>query len=320
MPVAHPGMPDMQDLPPGARARVGEARATGTWTSGLSVDELAAIRSVDFEPVGQVMGSAVHRLAWWTLRGGYCGYGSGVFGPVAVRTITSGSAGVNVGFGALARVLYEARRSAMARMAAECAALGGDGVVSVRLVVGPFPTANNILEFQAFGTAVRALGRVRPPRPFLSHLSGQDFAKLMSSGWVPVDMALGISLGIRHDVGIVAGLMAPGVGFNYEVPGWSELVGLTRHEARQHFLADVARAGADGAVVSDMRLRVTEHECAIGREQHDHLAEATILGTAVAAFQPSAPAPPRALTVLSLDPRRRRRAPDADLTEVMPGY
>ena len=35
-------------------------RSSGTWGSALSADEFAAIRSVGFEPVGQVFGAAVY--------------------------------------------------------------------------------------------------------------------------------------------------------------------------------------------------------------------------------------------------------------------
>ncbi len=35
----------------------------GTWDSALSVDGFAAIRSVGFEPVGQVFGAAVYYLS-----------------------------------------------------------------------------------------------------------------------------------------------------------------------------------------------------------------------------------------------------------------
>src|SRR5450432_3900017 len=35
-------------------------RSSGTWGSALTADEFAAIRSVGFEPVGQVFGAAVY--------------------------------------------------------------------------------------------------------------------------------------------------------------------------------------------------------------------------------------------------------------------
>src|SRR6266571_3844159 len=49
-------------LPPAAEARMAEIRGSGTWGSALSADEFAAIRSVGFEPVGQVLGAAVYNI------------------------------------------------------------------------------------------------------------------------------------------------------------------------------------------------------------------------------------------------------------------
>ena len=60
-----------QQLPPAAQARLGQAREAGTWTSSLSVSEFAAIRSVGFSPVGQVMGSAVYNVGWTYSSCGY---------------------------------------------------------------------------------------------------------------------------------------------------------------------------------------------------------------------------------------------------------
>ncbi len=42
-------------------------------------------------------------------------------------------------FGPLVKTMYEARRAAISRMVAECAELGGHGVVGVRLTIGQFP-------------------------------------------------------------------------------------------------------------------------------------------------------------------------------------
>ena len=47
-----------EKLPAVAEARMAEIRSGGTWGSALSADEFAAIRSVGFEPVGQVFGAA----------------------------------------------------------------------------------------------------------------------------------------------------------------------------------------------------------------------------------------------------------------------
>lgn len=288
-----------EQLPPAARDRLGSARQAGTWTSSLTVEEFAALRSVGFEPVGQVMGSTVHNLAWWYRSSADCGYRQVLLGAGPAQTVTSGMRGAWSGYGAYVDTLYRARRTAMGRMAAECAALGGDGVVAVRLTIAPFQGASNHLEFQAVGTAVRAAGDVRPGRVFRSHLSGQDFGKLIKSGWVPVDLVLGTSIGVRHDDRAVqrsAVAFAPA----QEVGGWTELVSVTRHEARGHLLADAARTGGDGVVLSGVDLQVRRRECRHGGDhQHDHVVETTVIGTAIAEFV-AAHRPVRPLTIMRL--------------------
>jgi uncharacterized protein YbjQ (UPF0145 family) len=276
--------PQGEPLPPAARARLGSARQAGTWSSSLTVEEFAALRSAGFEPVGQVMGSTVHNLGWWYRSAVDCGYRQAFMGGTAV-TVTSGMTGAWGGYGAYIDTLYQARRTAMGRMAAECSALGGDGVVAVSLTIAPFQGAAHHLEFQAIGTAVRAAGNVRPGRVFLSHLSGQDFAKVIETGWVPVDLVLGASIGVRHDDWSVrwstGRFAAP-----QEIGGWTELVSVTRHEARDHLLSDAARTGADGVVLSSVDLRMHGRECRYGGEgQHDHVVETTVIGTAIAEFR-----------------------------------
>lgn len=285
-----------QQLPPVAQARLGQARQAGTWTSSLSVGEFAGLRSRGFEPVGQVMGSTVHNLGWWYGASIDCGYRRSLFGGSRAVTVTSGMQGAWGGYGAYIDTLYRARHTAMARMAAECAALGGDGVVAVGLTIAPFRGAAHHLEFQAVGTAVRAAGEIRPGRVFMSHLSGQDFAKLIETGWVPVDLVMGASVGVRHDdwrISRSTGRFAPA----QEVAGWTELVSVTRHEARAHLLADTARTGADGVVLSTADLSVGERECSYNDKQFDHVVETTIIGTAIAEFRTSHH-PPSSLTIM----------------------
>jgi uncharacterized protein YbjQ (UPF0145 family) len=190
-------------LPPAAAERMAEVRASGTWTSALSTGEFAAIRSVGFEPVGQVMGSAVYHVGrsgrYWGYHdclfpGAGYGYSFGNVGTAPIAVSGKGSPAA-----ALVGVFDSARRTALGRMTAECQALGGDGVVSAALTMAPFAAQPNCLEFKVIGTAVRAQGTVRPKHPFTSHLDGQGFAKLVSSGWVPVELLVGMSIGVRHD-------------------------------------------------------------------------------------------------------------------------
>jgi uncharacterized protein YbjQ (UPF0145 family) len=291
-----------------------EIRRSGTWSSALSADEFAAIRSTGFEPVGQVLGAAVYNIGY---TGGYgCpAYGTGYgFGPLGGGygssmytgvTATSGS-GTFTSYAPLVRTMYQARRQAIGRMIAECQELGGHGVVGVTLTIGGFPAGG--LEFKAIGTAVRAPGKVRRLRePFTSDLSGQDFAKLILAGWVPVGLVLGISVGARHDDWTTVSQTRWGAG-NTEVSGYTELVNATRHDARHQLERDVTRHGADGVVLQEMEIRMGEHECPVQEGRRDHVLEATIIGTAIAHFgRQRAPAKPP-LAIMSLDPQRRQAA------------
>ena len=124
-----------EKLPAVAEARMAGIRSSGTWGSALSADEFAAIRSVGFEPVGQVFGAAVYSA------GGAGGYscpgtqgssGGGLPGP---GTQVSGQGGLG-SFGPLVQTMDLARHTAVGRMITECAELGGHGVVGVRLSAG----------------------------------------------------------------------------------------------------------------------------------------------------------------------------------------
>jgi uncharacterized protein YbjQ (UPF0145 family) len=298
-----------QGLPPVARARLAEIKKSGTWSSALSTGEFAAIKSAGFEPVGQVLGAAVYNL-------GYQGYGYGYACPsgMVYNSYSRATAGWAPGFTSMSssrrspyagvvQGMYAARHAAIDRMSAECAALGGHGVVGVRLTIGRFPAGG--LEFHAIGTAVRAPGAVHLKHSFTSDLSGQDFAKLIADGVVPVGLAMGISIGSRHDDWMTRSQTRWSSG-NTEVGGYTELVNMTRHDARTELQKDVKRLGAEGVVLQDMELRIGERECPASEGARDHIAEATIIGTAITHFAKSTrKTEGPSLAMLSLDPERR---------------
>lgn len=276
-------------------------RASGTWGSTLTSGEFAAIRSVGFEPVGQVLGAAVFGVA----------YGDGYSCP---RTTASSREAPLSGrpepggqddegpLGPLVRAMDQARRTAVERMAAQCAELGGDGVVGLRVSRGSFLLGGQ--EFTALGTAVRARGvaggtagggahgatgreaggEVRGRSvPFTSDLSGQDFAKLIMAGWVPAGLVLGVAIGACHDDWQTTRQTRRWSG-NREIAGWTDVVNQSRRDARDRLDLDVRRLGAEGAVVASMQLRVSVRDCPAQAGRRDHIVEASILGTAVARF------------------------------------
>jgi uncharacterized protein YbjQ (UPF0145 family) len=293
-----------EELPAVAEARVTETRSRGRWGSALTCDEFAAVRTVGFEPVGQVFGGAVYAAG--SASGSSCPGAWGSRGGAMPATQVPGRGGSG-SFGPLVQAMDRARHTAIDRMTAECAALGGHGVVGVRLSMGSFVLGG--LEFTAIGTAVRAPGAAHGQRaPFSSGLSGQDFSKLIMNGWVPAGLVAGIWIGSRHDDRNTARQARRWSG-NAEVAGWTELVSQSRHDARYQLEGEVRRLGAEGVVIAAMQMRVRERDCPVTTGRRDHIVEATLMGTAIARFSRTGhrPAGP-ALAVMSLDPQRRQAA------------
>src|SRR5579863_7213456 len=294
-----------------------EIRRSGTWGSALTSDEFAAIRSVGFEAAGQVLGAAVYNIGYtggYNCPGAWGSWGYGI--PARTQTQVSSQGGFG-SFAPLVKAMYDARHKAIDRMTTECAALGGHGVVGVRLTIGAFPAGG--LEFKAIGTAVRAPGvpPVDPKSkgrglrgPFTSDLSGQDFTKLIMKGWVPAGLALGISIGSRHDDWLTVGQTRWGSG-NAEVTGYTELVNDARHDSRVQLEKDVRRLGGEGVVIAEMDMRVRERECPAMEGRRDHIVEATYIGTAIVRFTSASlqgGSKTKTLAVMSLDPQRRQAA------------
>jgi uncharacterized protein YbjQ (UPF0145 family) len=250
--------------------RQGQARG-----SLLSAGEFAALTGAGFDPVGYVLGTAVIRLGSPN-RSGLCD------GPGRRRTHIAPAG--------------ELFQLALSRAAGECEAFGGDGIVGVTVQARPFPAGGT--EFTVQGTAVRARTAVRPAAPFTAHVSPQEFAGLLRAGWVPAALAVGVSVGTRHD----DRRRLPGLG-NREMPGYTELVSDTRGVARTRLMHAAMRHAAEGVVVGEMTLRISERHCQTYEGSHDRVAEVTMLGTSIVSFGRSpatADRPP--LTMMRLNP------------------
>ena len=312
-----------QGLPPAAAARMARFQVDGVRTSLLDVPGAASVTGVGLPPVGEVMGCMVEHIGWagfggcgwygpgmgWQpgifgggFRGGASGpipgtVGGGIAGGVGWGggTVTSGSGAGFAGYAPYVDALYRGYDTALTRMVTEAQAMGADGVVGVRLSVEHLGQDNR--EFVALGTAVRGTGRVHAPRPFVTDLAGADVAKLLHAGWVPISIAFGIAVAVRHD-DYATRRQASAWGYNTEVSGYTELVQHVRHDARTRFADHTARAGAEGAIVSHMDLHVWEREPTEGHR--DHVAESTVFGTTLVRFHRGHAAPTRALTVLPL--------------------
>src|SRR5438552_3373855 len=84
------------------------------FTSDLSVSEFVLVREAGFEPLGMVMGTSIYQVA---------------------PNIPSGVGDTGCELTATTKALYHARELVMDRMEEDADALGGDGIVGVRLTV-----------------------------------------------------------------------------------------------------------------------------------------------------------------------------------------
>ncbi|MGO8958848.1 MAG: heavy metal-binding domain-containing protein [Streptosporangiaceae bacterium] len=280
----------------------------GTWDSALSAGGFAAIRSVGFEPAGQVFGAAVYYLS--ATAGVSCPgnaarqllRGASPEAPGRSLTTVSGQ-GIPGPAARIAQALYDGRQTAIDRMTGECADLGGHGIVGAALQVREIPADGltaGAVEFKVIGTAVRASGCPPLPLPFATDLSGPDFAKLVMAGWMPAGIALGISVAALHDNLLTTSSGPWGTG-NAEVPAYTDLMVQVRQEARNRLKQAVRPLGADGVVVSAMTVHVRSDACRAHPGGTDHFAEAVTTGTAVARFaERHKAARPPSLAVLPL--------------------
>jgi uncharacterized protein YbjQ (UPF0145 family) len=239
------------------------------WTSDLSVSELLASRSINFEPVSQVFGSSVYRMAYQVGQWSYSSSGE----------ITSFS-----------QALYHARSLALGRLLEEATALGAHGVIGVRLEHKEYEWGANLLEFSALGTAVRLRNwQGKLPLPFTSDLSGQEFVKVLHAGYVPVTLAMGcvayyIATSWNDEY-------AKRSWVNQEMTAYTQGVYRARHLAFSRMSDDARRVHADGVIGSDIHMKVEEVMAARRRPYsnetesiEDYIVEFFAFGTTVAAI------------------------------------
>jgi uncharacterized protein YbjQ (UPF0145 family) len=276
-----------------ARARIARAAADGVRTSLLSADGLAGLEVAGFDVVGEVLGTAVMQIGWTGFGG--CGWtpglgGGGYYGPAQVSRPSRWS-----GYEPYVRAVRHGRDTALNRLLQEASALGADGVVGVKFTDERMEGQKR--EFMALGTAVRSRGRERPKTPFTTDLGGQDFAKLLSAGWVPAGLTYGIAMAVRHDDWRTQSQTGAWAG-NTEVSGYTELITHVRADARRGFAAMAAKLGGDAALLSSLWSHAWPIEVA---ENHtDHVAECLVTGNAIARFHAGRKATTSSLTILPL--------------------
>ncbi len=212
----------------GRLAHTAGADPSGVFSSDLSVSEYVLIGEAGFEPLGFVVGSSIYHIG-----------------------LQVGRWGQNQELGVLTQAMYSARELAMARMRAEADHLDADGVVGVNLRMQAYVWGQEVLEFIATGTAVRALGaggahRAPDGRAFTSDLSAQDFFRLLAAGAVPVAFVLGTCVyHIAHQSAMQALRQA---GRNQEMVQFTQGIYEARELALTRMQEEATHAQASGIV------------------------------------------------------------------------
>jgi uncharacterized protein YbjQ (UPF0145 family) len=169
----------------------------------------------------------------------------------------------------------------MTRMEAEADALGADGIVGVRLDVEMKEFGNDIAEFIAVGTAVKAEDgaggggvtqwRNNKNQPFTSDLSGQDFWTLIRAGYAPLGMVMGTC--VYHIAHQRMGSMLGNIGRNVEIEQFTQALYDARELAMSRMQAEAEALHAEGITAVQLR----QHSHTWG----SHTTEFFAIGTAV---------------------------------------
>ncbi len=246
------------NLPQGAADRLRAMRGAGDrpafFTSDLSVDEFLLVEHAGFEALGFVLGSSIYHVGFQWQKWG-----------------------VSQELPVLTHAMYQARELAMTRMEEEADLLGADGVVGVRLVFKQYAGLEDVLEFQAIGTAIRhrerqGILRTKDNRPFTSDLSGQDLWKLVQAGYRPVSLSMGACVYHIAHLSFLQALKQ--VGRNQEMQIYTEATYAARELALERMQAEAVQRGGLGIVGA----RVEESNWGWGANAIEFFA----VGTAVA--------------------------------------
>src|ERR1700753_3543412 len=245
----------------GRLAELQPGRKGSIFTSDLSVNEFLLVREVGFRPLGLVLGTSIYHVG-----------------------LQIGRWGKNQELDVLSQAMYHARELAMTRMEAEASQLGADGIVGVRLDVEMKEFGNDIAEFIAVGTAVKAeptaggggvaQWRNVKKQPFTSDLSGQDFWTLIRAGYAPLGMVMGSCVyHIAHQR--LSGKIA-NIGRNVELEQFTQALYDARELAMSRMQAEAEELKAEGIV--GVQLREGSHGWG------SHVIEFFAVGTAIVPY------------------------------------
>jgi uncharacterized protein YbjQ (UPF0145 family) len=245
----HTRNPEVSRLP--GRA---DAKGPSMTSTNFSADEWLLVGNAGYEPCGLLAGVAVFHI-----------------GLVGVLT-------GNKEVLPLSGALLDAREIATRKLEAQAKRSGADGVVGVRLSIEMLDSKSHLARFIAIGSGIRrkrgVTSSVEPAVvPFLSALSGQEFAILVIGGYLPVGMVMGVC--VFH-----IARMRPASWFgttfrSVELPGYTNALYEARELAMTRLQKEAELVDADGVV----GVQVTERPHVWG----SRVIEFFVIGTAIKA-------------------------------------
>jgi uncharacterized protein YbjQ (UPF0145 family) len=268
-------------IPVAATERLTKLREGGSnfFTSDLTTNEFLLIRQAGFRPVTQVMGSCFYNVGWQGVPMGGWGYSAGGTFELEVQS----------------EAWNEARRLAFSRLEQEAKLAGADAVLGVRITRGTYDWAQGLIEFAAVGTAVVSEGFEFGDEIFLSSLSGQQFASLVRSGWMPIGITAGST--VSYVMGGVQTMRAM-TGFNARMQN-QELAELSQgvYAARRLTMRHVERQARELEAAGIVGMQIEQHQHAReidqqGYKRLDLIVTMHMIGTAVAQIDESEEPPP----------------------------
>lgn len=179
---------------PGDLPEAAERRLRGpTWSSSLSVAELAATLALGAEPVGVVQGFAVMQWAYgtamspwgWSAAASAQGYYEQWRCPHGFVGTEHRVVGYNFQQTWQEQNWAQGWGLARQRMLEEAQTVGAHGVIGVVDDWQPL-VGGGTMEFRMSGTAVVVPEAAPPETPFATFLAGQRLAKLIENGFMPV--------------------------------------------------------------------------------------------------------------------------------------
>jgi uncharacterized protein YbjQ (UPF0145 family) len=252
-------------IPVHARERIEADVAAGKdfFSSDLTVREFLLAKESGLKVINQVMGTSFFSISF---RGTYNGRWNGT-GEILD----------------LSQAHLDSRQLALSRMKQEAKLLGASGVIGVKIKSNVRNWGSYSTEFTAVGTAVTIPGWEGDT--FTSALSTEEFWKLYTTGYMPVDVAMGMCSYYMYSDQQTQRIVNPGFFGNWnnqEVPLYTSGLNAARHISMQRLKAEMKAHGADGIVGMDVTFDMEDYEYESGKTRyHDLIAHFLAFGTSV---------------------------------------